>query len=456
MFQETIETFFVITVLCVSETKFFTELVPVEERRESQDFFDLVILSNGPGELNTWVKPVVNKLRTVQNDYLPSCIRLRISIVLSPCVHSNGKELEIACNMTQVDRVLSPKHWFSFLIFGNTGKSKWTWYSKGIVLYLGGDQFFAGWIARRLHFKSVAYVEWKSRWPGWIDYYVFARRTKEQMSDHAVIGDLTADAPSALLTSLNDGQVEKRFGSNPMLIALLPGSKNMKLVSLVPFLFAVCDIVHSFRKDCRFVLPVAPGVSIETLARYACSLTNPILSLVGGTEAVYNGEENCFITTSGTRIDVWERAPAYDVLSRCKVALTCVGANTAELAGMGLPTFVVVPTQQLDAMRAWDGLLGILCHLPILGRIFAFIINWIVIRLYQSRKFGYLALPNKWANRLVMPEYVGRIHPKDVAIPVAACLSTPGVLSRMRRELLQVCEPFGAVSKLASFYGIYC
>jgi lipid-A-disaccharide synthase len=39
------------------------------------------------------------------------------------------------------------------------------------------------------------------------------------------------------------------------------------------------------------------------------------------------------------------------------LCLTTVGANTAELGSLAVPMIVLLPTQQLDAMRAWDGLL---------------------------------------------------------------------------------------------------
>jgi lipid A disaccharide synthetase len=61
-----------------------------------------------------------------------------------------------------------------------------------------------------------------------------------------------------------------------------------------------------------------------------------------------------------------EQQPAHGVLSQCRLALTTVGANTAELGALGLPMIVLVPTQHLQVMQAWDGGLGILARLPIL------------------------------------------------------------------------------------------
>ena len=77
--------------------------------------FDLVILSNAPGEVSTWVRPVVKCLREQLGDRND---KVRISVLLSPCPHSTGKEAEIALNYPEVDRVLPPDRFFSFLLWG--------------------------------------------------------------------------------------------------------------------------------------------------------------------------------------------------------------------------------------------------------------------------------------------------------------------------------------------------
>ena len=49
---------------------------------------DIVILSNGPGEVATWVRPVVKCLSEVLGEQSD---RIRISVLLSPCPHSTGQ-----------------------------------------------------------------------------------------------------------------------------------------------------------------------------------------------------------------------------------------------------------------------------------------------------------------------------------------------------------------------------
>ncbi|MHC5827043.1 MAG: lipid-A-disaccharide synthase, partial [Nostoc sp.] len=63
---------------------------------------DILILSNGPGEVTTWVRPVVKALRQELGDDRSV---VRISVVLSPCSNASGKEAAIALSYPEVDRV---------------------------------------------------------------------------------------------------------------------------------------------------------------------------------------------------------------------------------------------------------------------------------------------------------------------------------------------------------------
>ncbi|MDD1427693.1 lipid-A-disaccharide synthase, partial [Dolichospermum sp. ST_sed9] len=96
---------------------------------------DILILSNGPGEVTTWVRPVVKALRAeLGNDRS----QVRISVILSPCPHASGKEFAIALAYPEVDRVQVPEYFWQFLIWGKTAEN-WEWRNKGVVVFLGGD-----------------------------------------------------------------------------------------------------------------------------------------------------------------------------------------------------------------------------------------------------------------------------------------------------------------------------
>jgi lipid-A-disaccharide synthase len=121
-----------------------------------------------------------------------------------------------------------------------------------------------------------------------------------------------------------------------------------------------------------------------------------------------------------------------------------VGANTAELTALRVPMIVLLPTQQLDAMRSWDGLPGILANLPGIGTVFAKVINWLVLR--QGRLFAW---PNIWAGTEIVPELVGKLEPETVAQLVLDYLKHPERLKIMSDRLNAVRGQTGAAQQIA-------
>lgn len=404
--------------------------------------FDILILSNGPGELTTWVRPVVQALRQQLGD---DRTQVRISVVLSPCPNATGKEAQIARSLPQVDRVQGPEDFWRFLLWGKTAEN-WDWRGRGVVLFLGGDQFFPVIIGKQLGYRTVVYAEWDARWQRWIDRFgimkpeIVARVPQKYAYKFTVVGDLMAEAaapvplcPSASTTLSTE------------LIGLLPGSKPAKLAQCLPLTLAIAQHIQAARPQTRFVIPVAPTLDLETLARFADPKHNPMIHKLGGVTASLNGTERPFLKTSaGLCVELWTRSPAYDLLAQCSLCLTTVGANTAELGALAVPMIVLLPTYQLDAMRAWDGIPGLLANLPVVGTGMAKVINWLALR-----RLGLLAWPNIWAQTEVVPELVGKLQPQAVAELAMYFLNHPEKLQQMRARLSAIRGQPGAAQKLA-------
>ncbi|MCT7958436.1 lipid-A-disaccharide synthase [Laspinema palackyanum] len=408
---------------------------------------DIVILSNGPGELATWVRPVVRALAQQLGDRTEE---VRISLVLSPCPHATGKEAAIARSYPEIDRVQEAEHFWPFLIRGKTAEN-WDWREKGVVLFLGGDQFFTLILGKRLGYRTVIYAEREARWQPWINRFaVMNGQVQPQDSQKyghkfTIVGDLIADVAQDWG---NQDEERGEWGEAEELIGLLPGSKPAKLMQGVPLCLAIAECIHQVRPQTQFVIPVAPTLEIETLAQFANPQENPILKLVKGTPGELKLEDNNRMayleTASGLRVELWRRSPAYDLLSQCTLCLTTVGANTAELGSLGIPMIILLPTQQLDAMRAWDGLPGILANLPLFGTIFAKLINSLVLR--QGKLFAW---PNIWANAEIVPELVGKLQPQQVAAIVLDWLENPEKLQLIRDKLHAVRGQPGAAHHIA-------
>ncbi|MEH1883246.1 lipid-A-disaccharide synthase [Nostoc sp.] len=412
---------------------------------------DILILSNGPGEVTTWVRPVVRALRQKFGD---DRNQVRISVVLSPCSNASGKEAAIALSYPEVDRVQGAEHFWQFLLWGKTFDN-WDWRSSGVVVFLGGDQIFPVVIGKKLGYRTVVYAEWEARWHKWIDRFgvmkpkVAAVVPQKYAHKFTVVGDLMLEAgesldsnsPSAITPSL-----KTEF------IGLLPGSKAAKLAQGVPLTLSIAEYIRAKRPQTKFVIPVAPTLDLQTLASFADPQRNSIAKIFGFGGASLIAPEDArgkplLKTATGLIVELWQENPAYQLLSQCCICLTTVGANTAELGALGVPMIVLLPTQQLDAMRSWDGLPGLLANLPGIGTPFAKVINWLFLRLLRRK--GLLAWPNIWAQEEIVPELMGKLQPPEVGEMVLDLLAHPEKLDDIRAKLLNIRGESGAAQKIA-------
>jgi lipid A disaccharide synthetase len=406
---------------------------------------DIIILSNAPGEVTTWVPPVVRALRAKLGADRSD---IRISAILSPCPNASGKEVQILQSYLEIDRVQGAEYFTNFLVWGKTADN-WDWRERGIIIFLGGDQFFPVIIGKRLGYQTVVYAEWAARWHNLIDRFavmnteVTAKVKPQYLDRFRVVGDL-------MVESQNNSQLERIYNQDDaILIGLLPGSKSAKLGMGLPLMLAIAEYIQAANPRVKFVIPVAPTIDIATLASYADPTENPIIALVNGaTATLERGELQPYLKTAkGLKVELHNDFPAHELLSSCTICLTTIGANTAELGALGIPMIVLTATQQIDAMRAWDGGLGILVNLPLVGTPIAKIINKILYKKFSTRK---LAWPNIWAQTEIVPELFGRLDAKTVAEFTLDYLQHPEKLAAMRSALRQARGEAGAADKLAA------
>ena len=400
-----------------------------------------MLVSNGPGELATWVRPLAQRLhRELSMRPLQGQASLGLHLVLVPCPNGTGIEHRVAERLGLFERILpASRFWWLLLRPRRHGP----WPRQGVVVFLGGDQFWTVLLSARLGYRHITYAEWVARWPRWNDRIAAmgpaaAAQLAPRWRDRCrVVGDLMAD--------LSEAAVERPLPAGEWL-ALLPGSKRAKLQVGVPFLLETADRLAALRPACRFLLPVAPTTSLDELIAYGGS-SNPIAAhYAAGEPRLEHGAAGAeLVTAAGTRILLSEEQPAYGVLSQCALAITTVGANTAELGALGLPMLVLLPLQHLEVMQAWDGGLGLLARLPLFRRLLG-----IALTAWRMRNRGFLAWPNIAAGRLVVPERVGAISPAEIAAEAADWLAHPQRLQGMRDDLRSLRGQPGAVASLAA------
>ncbi len=403
----------------------------------------VVLISNGPGELTTWVRPIAENLhRSILMRPRARISPIDLRLVLVPCPNGTGKEAEAARQWNQFEQITPAQHFWDLLLRPQRYGS---WPHQGIVVFLGGDQFWSVLLSVRLGYRHLTYAEWVARWPRWNDRIAaMSANVKDQLPARfqqrcTVVGDLMAD-----LSYHARAEAPLPPGN---WVALLPGSKRAKLCVGVPFLLETADRLAALQPECRFLLPVAPTTSIKELEHFVGS-SNPIAADYDSEIAKFKPSEpnqpwGRFITRAGTVIHLQEEHPAHGALSQCDLALTTVGANTAELGALGVPMIVIVPTQHLAVMQAWDGWIGLLARLPGL--------RWcigLLVSAWRLRRHGLMAWPNISAGRMVVPERMGAISPQEIADEANGWLKSPKRLKGMREDLQSLRGQPGAVSAL--------
>ncbi len=408
-----------------------------------QSSFVVIFVSNGPGELATWVRPLAEKLHTkilMRPKFGPSPISLQL--VLVPCPNGTGNECKAATRWGQFDKIIPPNEFWKLLI---NPKKYGFWPTKGLVVFLGGDQFWSVLLSARLGYKNLTYAEWIARWPQWNDKIAAMSNTvRDRLPNRfkkrcTVVGDLMAD--------LHDFEDKELLLPEGKWILLMPGSKKAKLSIGVPFLLEVADQLFQHIPELKFLLPIAQTTSIEQIKNFASS-KNPIAQEYPvAIQTIIQNKENkdwhLLITENKTKIHLYSNQPAHHIIRKCDLALTTVGANTAELGALGVPMIVIVPTQHISVMQAWDGILGIISRLPIFKRVIGELIT-----LWKMRRSKFLAWPNISAGRMIIPEKIGIIYPKDIASEAVEWIQSPKRLQGQKEDLQSIRGQSGAVELL--------
>ncbi|MCT0218543.1 glycosyl transferase [Synechococcus sp. CS-1329] len=405
----------------------------------------IVLVCNGPGELTTWVRPLAQRLhRQLELQPVVPGAACSLELVLVPCPNATGSEARVARDLGLFSRIVPARRFWDLLL---RPRRHGPWPAQGVVVFLGGDQFWTVLLSARLGYRHLTYAEWVARWPRWNDRIAAmgpqaATRLPSRWRQRCtVVGDLMADLSE-------EARAEAPLPEGEW-VALLPGSKRAKLQVGVPFLLDTADRLAHLRPGCRFLLPVAPTTSVADLLAYG-GPGNPIQHHYSAQpprllEPEPGSGQRWLISGAGTPILLFEQHPAHGPLSQCALALTTVGANTAELGALGVPMIVLVPTQHLQVMQAWDGWLGLLARLPLL--------RWLLglaLTAWRMRQRGFLAWPNISAGRAVVPERVGAITPAEIAAEANEWLAHPERLRGQRDDLRSLRGQPGAVAALAA------
>ena len=104
---------------------------------------------------------------------------------------------------------------------------------------------------------------------------------------------------------------------------------------------------------------------------------------------------------------------------------------------------VALPTQHLNIVRSWDGIFGLIGRISFINKFLTLIIkNW-----YLKKK-TFFAWPNLKAKKMIVPERIGYVTPKQIAEEAQFLISNKKYLIEQKENLSKQRGRKGAVKKL--------
>lgn len=383
----------------------------------------IYLLTNSPGEVSTFARPMVRTLHQRHPDW-------NLQVCLVPCPYATGAEASVISSWPESPSVWTPwqttKAWFQA-----QGRGK-----EGAVVFLGGDPWHALALKRRFGLPAVAYFfepnSWEgTRWLGGFDASVVGYERPAGLNDkpeRRSIPDLRVDA---VQERLQQGEPD---GYEGLTLALFPGSRWLHLKAVLgPFLH-MFDEVSQRVPGVRLLIAASPFITREKLADAAAKPFNLALAR---TTAELRGD--ALVTERGTEAQVVWGDP-YKVMVECDMAVSLPGTNTAELAIAGKPTLIPL-TSRVPVGGA--GILGLLDRVPGFSKLKR------RLRERKKERLSLIALPNQLAGRVVMPEFMISDDMHELIDLVAEILPDEERRSAIGHEAQDVMGPPGGAEQLA-------
>ena len=360
------------------------------------NFLRITILTNGPGELWGWVRPVAAELRKRGHS---------ISLWILPCQFASGHERE-AASLLGVDKLEGPasaaRIWQD-ISYENTDR----------VIQLGGDIQFGLKLSKSANAPLTCYSYGPRKAIDGVKILTAYPAQAKRVPSAVPIGDLVKDALAMDVTpsAMHQWNWPRQEGSPRILF--LPGSR-----------------------------PAIRKPALNWLVKVKACLNSKI--------SYYRVRSLFSQFMPDSEFEEWQKAGLNPVkcgagvaMREADYALTQPGTNNFELMHCGLPALVVAP-EEFTKFVPVSGVLGFLAGLPLVGLSLRRIGAMRVIR----RWGGYISLPNRIASHKVMNEMYGDITPEDVAEEIWDELSHPERLQKTREEYLSLSGEAGAAERL--------
>jgi lipid-A-disaccharide synthase len=395
---------------------------------KNQDRTQVVVTVNGPGEVACWLYPLATELKRLHPG-------IRICVAVVPCVFSSGSEADVLKTLPFVDASCSIKETMA-LIWRNKLPEGFSRRAPGFMLHLGGDSAFTLLLAKRLGIPALAYVERPLAFQFLFDrvfYSGFEKINGLRDSDaHLVLGEMMVDAARMRCPD------RSAAGKGRPAVGLYPGSRTYLAKYVLPFYAAAAEEAAKDMPEVDWLLARSDFLERDFLQNIPDVNDGRPVDSVNLAWRREGGRE-FLVTPGGLSIEICYPA---EVAARARLALTLPGSNTAELASIGMPMIVTLPTHRED-VAPLPGLAGHIGRIPVVGPYFKrFLARQVLKRL------RYVSHPNRRTNRMVVPELVGELTARDVADAVLDMLRSD--TAKLEDELRAIMGPPGATARLVS------
>jgi hypothetical protein len=396
----------------------------------------IVVTTNGPGELMGWARPF---LRAVF-DRAPDA---DVTVIFVPCPYATGSEAQATKAMFPKAHVLDPKDYGRFLLRGraNAAATPGMHRGAGALQYLGGDLFHATTIARRLDLRPMTYKFTKRSYAqSFTRFFALDDRNAAELRRNGapadrvkIVGNLV---PDGVLGSLSRSVWSTRGGTG---VCIMPGSRPNEVRLGVPFFLAVARELRRRKPDVKITFVLSPFNGDDELRASLEARQDPRMFGISGTLRA----DGACIEADGESFPI-DRSGDYGAVANARLVVTIPGTKCIEAAVLGRPMLVVVPLNRADAITV-NGLAGYLHLVPLVGRP----LKSLIVRAAE-RRFRYVTQPNIDADREIVPEMRGVLHPADVAAKAAALLGDPAALDAMSDALSRIyVKDVGAAGRMA-------
>jgi len=382
----------------------------------------LVILTNSPGEVSGWVKPVLEALSQRQ-------LSLEIMVAVLPCPYASGAEAAYGATLPGVSHALKYKD-----LKRNPPED-----GKNLILQLGGDPMFGHMLSRKMKCDWMIYTgrpKFKRSVKKYFlpDEKAVARFRKAKVKQLACkyVGNLILDS----IPCIKDKQQARetmRLNDYEHTVAFLPGSRPFEYRMGVAFFTRAAQELMNRYENLSAYLVVAPTVDEQILKR---GLDEAGIAYIGESRAE---EIPC---NNGRKIKI-VREKGFAAIKASDLAVALPGTNNLQIAALGTPLLMVAPMNYVEEIPL-DGIAGLIpFRLPGFRTLKKKLVYW------ANERNKYVSLPNRIAEEEIVPEHRRIMTPLTVAHLADELLATPGRLEEIAEGYGRINFEYGASRKIA-------